>query len=79
MAVYDDKEVAEKVEFIPLWKPVIENAIVRPSAPTKTSYNEVSSEIWTAAHDVLEGKSTGTKAVAKLAARLKRLKGSGWK
>lgn len=79
MPVYDDKEVAEKVEFIPLWKPVIENAMVRPSAPTKTSYNEVSSEIWTATHDVLEGKTTGAKAVAKLAGRLKRLKGAGWK
>ena len=79
MPVYDDKDVGEKVEFIPLWKPVIENAIVRPSAPTKTSYNEVSSEIWTASHEVLEGKTTGKKAVAKLAARLKRLKGSGWK
>lgn len=77
-ALYQDEEIAEKQPFIPLWKPVIDNAIVRPSAPTKEDYNEVSSEIWTAAHDVMAGEMDAESAIARLNARLERLKGSGW-
>ena len=57
---------------------MIDNAIVRPSAPTKADYNEVSSEIWTAAHDVMSGEMEAGAAVARLNARLSRLKGAGW-
>lgn len=77
-ALYEDEEIAQKQPFIPLWKPVIDTAIVRPSAPTKTNYNEVSSEIWTAAHDVLAGESDAQTAIGRLNARLDRLKGDAW-
>lgn len=77
-AVYGDAEVGEKQEFIPLWKPVVDNALARPSAATKRSYNEVSSEFWTAVHDTLSGNGTAEQNLAKLEARLKRLKGAGW-
>ena len=77
-ALYEDEEIAEKQPFIPLWKPVIDNAIVRPAAPTKTDYNEVSSEVWTAAHDVMSGKMEAKSAVGRLNAKLQRLKGNGW-
>ena len=77
-ALYEDEEIAEKQPFIPLWKPVIDNAIVRPAAPTKTDYNEVSSEVWTAAHDVMSGKMEAKSAIGRLNAKLQRLKGNGW-
>lgn len=77
-AVYDDPDVAEKQEFIPLWKPVVDNALPRPSAATKRKYNEVSSEFWTAVHDTLSGDGTAEENLRKLEAKLKRLRGSAW-
>jgi trehalose/maltose transport system substrate-binding protein len=40
--------VAAEQEFIPLWKPVVDNALPRPSAATLRKYNEVSAAFWTA-------------------------------
>ena len=77
-ALYEDPEIGEKQPFIPLWKPVIDNAIVRPAAPTKTDYNEVSSEVWTAAHDVLAGEMDAEAAIGRLNAMLNRLRGNNW-
>lgn len=77
-ALYEDEEIGERQPFVPLWKPVIDNAVVRPSAPTKTDYNEVSSEIWTAAHDVLAGEMEAQAAIGRLDAKLQRLEGNGW-
>jgi len=77
-AVYDDPEVAEAQPFIPRWKPVVLNALPRPSAATKRKYNEVSSEFWTAVHDTLAGDGTAEQNLAKLEAKLKRLRGNGW-
>ena len=77
-AVYADDEVAEKQEFIPLWKPVVDNALPRPSAATKRKYNEVSSEFWTAVHNTLSGDGSAKQNLAKLEAKLKRLKGNSW-
>ncbi|MEQ8402572.1 MAG: ABC transporter substrate-binding protein [Roseitalea porphyridii] len=77
-AVYEDPEVAAEQEFIPLWKPVVDGALPRPSAATKRQYNEVSSEFWTAVHDTMSGKGTAEENLAKLEARLKRLKGANW-
>ncbi|MEO9529222.1 ABC transporter substrate-binding protein [Roseibium sp.] len=78
LSVYDDGEVGAEQPFIPLWKPVVENALPRPSAATRKSYNEVSSEIWTAVHDTLSGKGDAKANLAKLNARLERLRGNGW-
>lgn len=78
LSVYDDEEVAAEQPFIPLWKPVVMNALPRPSAATRKSYNEVSSEIWTAVHDTLSGKGDAKTNLARLNARLNRLKGNGW-
>ncbi len=77
-AVYEDPDVAEEQEFIPLWKPVVDNALPRPSAATKRSYNEVSSEFWTAVHDTLSGDGSAEQNLQRLQARLERLRGSGW-
>ena len=78
IALYEDAEIGEKQPFIPLWKPVIDGAIARPSAPTKGDYNEVSSEIWSAAHSVMSGETDAKSAVGRLNAMLTRLKGDAW-
>ncbi|MCI5074536.1 ABC transporter substrate-binding protein [Oricola sp.] len=77
-AVYADADVAAEQEFIPLWKPVVDNALPRPSAATKRKYNEVSSEFWTAVHNTLSGDGSAKQNLAKLEAKLKRLKGNSW-
>ncbi len=79
MALYDDAEVKEKAPVVASWKNIFLNAVPRPSAPTMKSYNEVSKEFWTAVHNTLAGEGTVDKNFKKLDAKLKRLKGSGWK
>jgi trehalose/maltose transport system substrate-binding protein len=78
-SLYDDPDVAAAQPIIPSWKTIFENAVPRPSAPTKKSYNEVSKEFWTAVNDSLSGNGDAQKNIARLEAKLKRLKGSGWK
>lgn len=78
VSLYDDPEVAEAQPIIPSWKEIFLNAVPRPSAPTKRSYNEVSKEFWDAVHATLSGDGRAERNLARLEARLKRLKGSGW-
>ncbi|MBL4785090.1 MAG: ABC transporter substrate-binding protein [Cohaesibacteraceae bacterium] len=78
-SLYDDADIKSQQPVIPRWKSVFLNAVPRPSAPTKRSYNEVSKEFWTAVHNTLSGNGTAEKNLAKLEARLIRLKGDGWK
>ena len=77
-AVYLDPEVGAEQEFIPLWKPVVDNALPRPSAATLRKYNEVSAAFWTAAHKTLSGDGTGAENLAQLEKELMRLKGPRW-
>jgi trehalose/maltose transport system substrate-binding protein len=77
-AVYTDPEVAAQQEFIPLWKPVVDNALPRPSAATLRKYNEVSAAFWTAAHNTMSGNGTGAENLAQLEAELTRLRGPRW-
>jgi trehalose/maltose transport system substrate-binding protein len=77
-AVYDDAEVAEKMPFIPLWKPVLDGTTPRPAFSTKRKYNEVSAEFWTAVHNTMSGNGTAESNLAALEARLTRLKGDAW-
>jgi len=79
VALYDDADIKARQPIIPRWKEVFLNAVPRPSAPTKRSYNEVSKEFWSAVHDTLSGNGSATRNLRRLEARLKRLKGSGWK
>jgi trehalose/maltose transport system substrate-binding protein len=78
-ALYDDAEILAAQPTIGAWKTIFDNAIPRPSAATGTDYNEVSKEFWSAVHETLAGKGSAEHNLARLAARLKRLKGSGWK
>lgn len=78
LAVYDDPDVAAEQEFIPLWRPVVENALPRPSAAVGRNYNEVSSAFWTAVHDTLSGNGTAEENLTQLERTLTRLRGASW-
>ncbi len=78
ISLYEDSDIARVAPIIPQWKEVFLNAVPRPSAPTKRSYNEVSKEFWTAVHNTLSGNGSARSNLAKLEGRLKRLRGSDW-
>ncbi len=77
-ALYDDPEIAAAAPIIPNWKEIFQNAVPRPSAPTKANYNEVSSEFWGAVHNTLSGDGSAAENLEVLEADLTELKGDGW-
>ena len=77
-ALYDDADIKAQQPIIPRWKEVFLNAVPRPSAPTKTKYNEVSSDFWSAVHNTLAGDGSAQDNLDVLEADLQDLKGSGW-
>jgi trehalose/maltose transport system substrate-binding protein len=77
-AIYDDADVAKAQPIIPNWKSVFQNAVPRPSAPTKTKYNEVSNLFWSAVHDTLSGNGSAADNLEQLEAKLTDLKGDSW-
>ncbi len=79
ISLYDDPDIAAAQPIIPQWKDVFLNAVPRPSAPTLSHYNEVSSLFWSAVHDTLSGNGSAADNLAKLEADLTDLKGDGWK
>ena len=79
VSVYDDADVKAKQPVLVKWKDVFLAAVPRPSAPTKTKYNEVSNQFWTAVHDTLSGNGSAKDNLANLEAKLTEIKGDGWK
>ncbi|MDE2385364.1 MAG: ABC transporter substrate-binding protein [Alphaproteobacteria bacterium] len=79
VSVYDDADVKKDQPVLVKWKDVFLAAVPRPSAPTKTKYNEVSNKFWTAVHDSLSGNGTTADNLKKLEAELTDLRGDGWK
>lgn len=77
-SLYDDVEIAEAQPIIPLWKDIFLEAVPRPSAPTKSNYNEVSSKFWSAVHASLSGNGSVEENFELLQSDLEDLKGSGW-
>ncbi len=77
-ALYDDADIAAAQPIIPNWKEIFQNAVPRPSAPTKVKYNEVSSLFWSAVHNTLSGNGTGAENLELLEADLTDLKGDAW-
>ena len=77
-ALYDDADSAKAQPIIPNWKSVFQNAVPRPSAPTKTKYNEVSNLFWSAVHDTLSGNGSAADNLEQLEAKLTDLKGDSW-
>jgi trehalose/maltose transport system substrate-binding protein len=78
VSLYDDADIAAAQPIIPSWKDIFLNAVPRPSAPTKTNYNEVSSLFWSAVHDTLSGNGTAAENLEGLEADLTDLKGDAW-
>jgi len=78
VALYDDADIAKAAPIIPNWKEIFQNAVPRPSAPTKTDYNEVSSQFWSAVHNTLSGNGTAAENLEMLELQLTDLKGAGW-
>lgn len=76
--LYDDEDIAREQPIIPQWKDVFLQAVPRPSAPTKTAYNEVSSLFWSAVHDTLSGNGTAAENLEILEADLEDVMGDGW-
>ena len=78
-ALYQDEEVLAATPFFGELYDTFVNAVARPSKVTGEKYNQVSSEFFNAAHEVLSGKSTGADSVAALESRLDRLsRGGRW-
>lgn len=77
-ALYSDPDVAREQPFVPLWKPVLDGTLARPSAAAKRKYNEASSLFWTAVHNTLSKVGSAEDNLGELQAKLIRLKGSEW-
>jgi trehalose/maltose transport system substrate-binding protein len=77
-SLYDDADVLAASPFMANWKEIFQNAVPRPSAPTKVKYNEVSSMFWSAVHNTLSGNGTAAENLELLEADLADLKGDAW-
>ncbi|UBV41492.1 ABC transporter substrate-binding protein [Deinococcus taeanensis] len=77
-SLYKDQDVLKANPFFGSLYSVFTSAVARPSGPTKGKYNQVSQAFSSTVSDVLNGKSKGQAAVAKLAGDINRIKGRGW-
>jgi len=77
-ALYEDADVLAEQPVIGKWLPIFEQAVPRPSAPTKGNYNEVSQAFWTAVHNTLSDKGSAADNLADLDRSLKRIRRAGW-
>lgn len=76
--LYKDEEVLAKAPFFGTMVNVLNNSVGRPSAGTKSKYNEVSKEFWTAVHAVLSGNKSAKDSLEDLEKKLKRIRGRSW-
>jgi trehalose/maltose transport system substrate-binding protein len=78
-ALYQDQEVLDAVPFFGSLYETFVEAVARPSRVTGAKYNQVSSEFFNAAHDVLSGKAPAGERLAELESSLDRLsRGGRW-
>ena len=78
-ALYEDQEVLDANPFFGELYETFTNAVARPSKVTGAKYNQVSSEFYNAAHEVLSGKSDGAASLEALESKLDRLsRGGRW-
>jgi trehalose/maltose transport system substrate-binding protein len=77
-ALYEDPDVLAAQPVIGEWLPIFQEAVPRPSAPTKANYNQVSQEFWTAVHATLSGNGSAAENLEQLDRNLKRIRRSGW-
>ena len=77
-ALYEDADVLGAQPVIGEWLPIFQEAVPRPSAPTKANYNQVSQEFWTAVHSTLSGTGSASENLQQLERNLMRIRRSGW-
>jgi trehalose/maltose transport system substrate-binding protein len=65
-ALYSDPEVLAANPYFERWLAVFQQAVPRPSAPTTSDYNEVSTLFFTAVHSVLSGEEDAATALEDL-------------
>jgi trehalose/maltose transport system substrate-binding protein len=79
MSLYDDPEILNANPFFAKLRPMLENAVARPSAAAGEKYMAVSTRFWEAVHDVLQGRTPAAESIAALEDRLKLIHaGGGW-
>ncbi|GGE28178.1 sugar ABC transporter substrate-binding protein [Agaricicola taiwanensis] len=78
-ALYDDPKILEAQPIVGQWREVFANAVPRPSAVLGSDYNEASKDVWDAIHRTLSHRDDVHQNLLRLEARLRRLKGAGWK
>lgn len=78
-ALYKDQEILTAVPFFGELYETFTHAVARPSRVTGAKYNQVSSEFFNAAHQVLSGEAEAPDALANLERKLDRLsRGGRW-
>lgn len=78
-SLYKDKQVLKAYPFFAKMEPVLENGVARPSTVTKSSYSQVSTDFFTAVHQVLGGQAKPKQALTSLAHQLNRIsRGGHW-
>lgn len=71
-ALFDDADIRRDAPFIAELRPIFEQAVARPSAVAKASYNKVSARFFDAVHQVLSGTLDVAPALERLAQALRR-------
>jgi len=76
-SIYQDKDVlAANPHFAELVE-VFKSTVPRPSTPTGSKYNQVSSEFWNAVHTVLSKQKSAKDSLADLKTKLERMQRGG--
>jgi len=76
-SLYKDPDILKASPFMGELLGVFSSAVGRPSTVTGARYNQVSNQLWNAAHEVLSGKAKPDDSLAKLETSLNRLARSG--
>ena len=78
-SLYKDKEVLAAVPFFGSLYETFVSAVPRPSTPTGSKYNQVSSEFWNSVSAVLSGQAEPAAALKTLEEKLNRMsRGGKW-
>jgi trehalose/maltose transport system substrate-binding protein len=76
-ALYADQEILEAAPFFGSLHGTLRSAVARPAAVTGARYNQASSALWNAVHNVLSGKSNARTSLKLLESRLNRMSRGG--
>jgi len=76
-ALYEDPEILDANPFFATLREAFEGAVARPSRIAGIRYNRVSASFWNTVHAILSGEAEAGPALARLEARLERIRGGG--